>query len=419
MSGPRRTEILENFISDGVKTNIYELDSFGRGRVGLPHTQYEYDFQYNKAPLIWNEKVTGTGAATHLPNESSIELSTGGTADTAGVIRQTKSYFRYRPGKSLEFEMTFAFGDIQTNVIKRLGYHDANDGIYFEQNGTDSIYYLAVRTSTSGSPLDTEKIVQASWNIDPLDGTGPSKITADFTKTHIFTVTFQWLGVGSVVCGFNIDGAFIPVHRFNHANTFTTVYMKTANLPVRYEIFNSGIATETGTMKQICATLITNGGIDPEFAYVHSFDPIVKTSIGTTYTNIVNIRPKATFNSITNRGQIKPVRVEVNNIGSGTVFWQLLYNPTLGGTPSYTSVGANSITEYDTAGTTVTGGEVIDSGTLLSTNQSKSTQSAAVGALYPLTLDIDGANPTNLCLVVKAATGTVDVAVNITFNEIY
>ena len=397
----------------------YAQDSFGRNRIGVPQTQYEYDFQYNKAPLIWGEKVTGTGASTHLPNESSVQLSNGGTVDTNGIIRQTFKYFRYRPGKSLEFQETFVFGDITTNVVKRVGYYDDNDGIYFEQDGVNSIYNLVLRSSTTGTPVNNI-INQTSWNIDKFDGTGPSGITADFTKVQILSVGLQWLGVGSILCGFVINRIFYPAHIFNHANILSKVYMKTANLPVRYEIVNSGTAGGIDTMKQICATVITNGGIDKEFAYVHSLpDVIAKTGIGTSYTNIVNIRPKATFNSITNRGQILPARVEINNVGSGTLYWQLVYNPTLGGTPSYNSVGNNSIAEYDTAGTTLTGGEIIDSGTLLSTNQSKSAQSASVGALYPLTLDIDGLNPKNLTLAVKAATGTVDVSAHVTFLEIY
>jgi hypothetical protein len=397
----------------------YNKDSFGRDRIGIPQTQYEYDFQYNKAPLIWGEKATGSGTATHLPNESSIELSNGSTTDTHGIIRQTFKYFRYRPGKSLEFQETFAFGAITENVVKRVGYYDADDGIYFEQDGVNSVYNLVLRSSTTGSPVNN-LISQDNWNIDKLDGTGTSGITADFTKVQILSVGLQWLGVGSVLCGFVINRIFYPVHIFNHANSLTSVYMKTPNLPVRYEIVNSGTAGGIDTMKQICATVITNGGIDKEFSYVHSLPDVVsKTGISTTYVNIVNIRPKSTFNSITNRGQILPARVEINNVGSGTLYWQLVYNSTLGGTPSYTSVGNNSITEYDVAGTTLSGGEIIDSGTLQSTNQSKSAQSANVGALYPLTLDIDGLNPKNLVLAVKAATGTVDVTAHMTFLEIY
>jgi hypothetical protein len=424
MAEPRITQILENFLLNGIPVGVpspsnYNNDSFGRARVGIPNTQYEYDFQYNKAPLIWGERITGTGVATHIANESSIELSTGSTTDTNGITRQTFQYFRYRPGKSLEFQETFVFGAITENVIKRLGYFDDDDGIFFEQDGENGVYNLSIRSSVSGSPVEN-KITQANWNIDTFDGTGLSGITADFTKSQIFSVNLQWLGVGSVLCGFVIGRSFYPAHIFNHGNLLSAVYMKTANLPIRYEIFNKGTAGGIDTLKQICATLIVNAGVDEEISYVHSVQNLTeKTLIGTTFTSLISIRPKATFNSIVNRGQILPLNIEVNNTGSGTLIYELLYNPTLGGTPAYNSAGANSIVEFDIAGTTVSGGEIIDSGQVTSSNQVKAGQKSIIGIKYPITLDIDGTNPKNFTLAVRALAGTIDAMGSIGFAENY
>ena len=424
MSEPRITQILENFLINGIPVGTtgasnYSNDSFGRQRVGIPSTQYEYDFQYNKAPLIWDERATGTGVATHVPDESSVQLSTGSTVDTNGITRQTFQYFRYRPGKSLEFQETFVFGAITENVIKRVGYFDDNDGIFLEQDGENSVYNLGLRSSTTGSPVDI-LIPQASWNLDIFDGSGSSGIVADFTKSQIFSATIQWLGVGSVLCGFVIDRTFHPAHIFNNANSLDKVYMKTANLPVRYEIFNRGIAGGIDTMKQICATVITNGGIDEEMSYTHAVQNLAeKFSIGTSFTSLITIRPKATFNSITNRGQILPITVEVNNTGTGNLIYQLRYNGTLGGTPSYNSAGVNSITEFDIAGTLVTGGEVLDSGQVISSNQVKAGQRSTVGIKYPIALNINGASPKILTLAVRAVAGTVDAMGSITFAENY
>jgi len=71
---------------------------------------------------------------------------------------------------------------------------------------------------------------------------------------------FEWLGVGSVRCGFIINGQFIVCHTFNNANSISTVYMTTAILPVRYEITNTATTTAASSMRQICSTVVSDGG---------------------------------------------------------------------------------------------------------------------------------------------------------------
>jgi hypothetical protein len=400
-----------------VLTSNITRDSFGRQRVGLPSTQYEYDFQYNKAPLIWDEKATLTGVATHLPNESSVELSTGGTADTAGIIRQTLSYYRYRPGKTLEFQETFVFGPMVTNCRKQVGYFDDNDGVFLEQNGKTGKYELTILSSTSGSPV-ANTVPQDRWNIDKLNGNGPSGITIDFTKSQILSIDLQWLGVGSVAIGLVVNRRFYPVMRFDHANSLSLVYMKTANLPMRYRIFNDGVASETGTMKQICATLITNGSVDKEVSYTHTAGTNSVITVGTSFARILAIRPKLTFNSLPNRGQVFPSKIEITNVGTGLAYWRLLYNPTIT-TPAWNSLGDNSITEQDIAGVYGGGGELVDEGALISSNQGKSSQLSNVGVKYPLALNIDGTIATNFMIVARGDNGSVDLTATFSVEENY
>ena len=58
------------------------LDAFQRLRVSLPSTQYEYNFQYNDAPSIWDNKITGLATRTHQPAISSVRLITGAVRTT-------------------------------------------------------------------------------------------------------------------------------------------------------------------------------------------------------------------------------------------------------------------------------------------------------------------------------------------------
>ena len=205
-------------------------DAFGRLRISEPFTLFDSSFRFGDNTFNWSTyQTSGDAVVSHLANESSMSLYLGTTADEE-IIRETKTVFQYQPGKSLLILNTFVMAAAKANLRQRVGYFGANNGFYFEQNGTD---YNIVRRSYSNGSIDNTAIAQADWNVDPLDGTGPSKITADFSKSQIFWMDVEWLGVGSVRTGFVINGQFIICHIFHHANIADKVYMTTATLPLR------------------------------------------------------------------------------------------------------------------------------------------------------------------------------------------
>jgi hypothetical protein len=388
------------------------LDAFERQRVSLPMTQYEYNFQYNEAPLIWQSKTAGSGTATHRANEASVRLSTG-------ITRTTSQY-------------------------KQVGYYDDKNGVIFGQDN-DGIYFI-LRSYASGSKVD-RKVYQSEWNIDKMDGTGKYPTTIDIQYTQILVCQLQWLGVGTVTLGFEYNGIFYPSHQYYNTNILQVVYMTTANLPMRYEIVDGSSSVirqtyryfryrpgkslnfimtfnlyskTTNYLDQICATVITDGSPDQESYYQHSVNNgITALSVSTTLTNLISIRPKATFNSVINRGQVIQEAIEILCTSNNTILWSLVYNPTLSGTPTWLDAGNNSIIEYTISNSTVTNGEILDSGYLISTNQIKQQISSEVSAKYPLTLDMDGLNPKILTLCARAFTSTADMNTSMTVREYY
>jgi len=172
----------------------YSVDAFARLRTASPVIVFLDQHQYDISPILWESVVAGGGTVTHLPNESSVSLNVTTTSGDE-VVWQTRKYFRYQPGKSQLVMMTNVLGVGQTNLRKRFGYFDANNGIYFEQSGIT--LRVALRTKTSGSVI-TATVDQSSWNIDKVDGTGVSKYTLDGTKAQIWVVDFQWLGAGRI-----------------------------------------------------------------------------------------------------------------------------------------------------------------------------------------------------------------------------
>ena len=95
-------------------------------------------------------------------------------------------------------------------------------------------------TITSGAVVITkrtqQRVIQSSWNIDKCDGTGPSGYNLDLTKMQMLYIDYSWYGAGAIRYGFkNQRGEIIYAHRIPNANLRTEAYMRSGNLPARYE----------------------------------------------------------------------------------------------------------------------------------------------------------------------------------------
>lgn len=385
------------------------VDSFERLRVSEPYSLFDSKQVYDSNPLSFVSDTTGSGSVDHVANRSASELTTS-TASGDEAIFQTRRYFNYQPGKSMLILATYNFEAEETNVRKRVGYYDANDGIFLELAGT--ALSLVRRTSTSGSPVDNS-VAQASWNIDPMDGTGPSKLTLDNTKVQILAISFQWLGVGAVTVAFDIDGRLVPIHQFNHANSLGDVYMKTPNLPVRYEITNTGTASGTPKMTAICSSVMVEGGIE-QTGIPRSAD---RAGTGTSITNslepVISIRLKSAYN----RATVIPVSASLMSPSAGSdIYWQLAVNPTItGGTAASFSAISNSYVEYDVAQDGATsGGTVIASGYMSADSASVEIPLASV--LF-LASNFDGTPDTLTLSAQKLTAGSVTVYGSISWLE--
>jgi hypothetical protein len=261
----------------------------------------------------------------------------------------------YQPGKSLLILNTFVMNTQTENLEQRVGTFDANNGIFFEDTGTG--YQIVRRSYTSGSSVDTA-VAQSSWNGDKLDGTGASGYDLDPTKATIMFADYEWLGMGSVRVGFVIDGKLIVAHTFLNANNLDTVYMQTANLPIRYEIeVTDTLAAGTYTLQQVCSSVQSEGGYAPQG---------LRQSIGTASLSGVNLTTAGTFyNLATIRiksgrpyAVIVPIDIKASAISNSDFEVKIIRNATPSTAFSYTSYSDN--VEYDLTGTkTITGGTVV------------------------------------------------------------
>ena len=350
MSSCNNVNVESTVIGGGDGSNAY--DAFGRLRVSNPFTIFDSSNVMSKNNLF-DEALTASGTVSYTANKSTVNLNVT-TASGDKVIRQSKRVMSYQPGKSLLILNTFVMNTPEADLKQKVGTFDANNGIFFYADGTT--LKIVRRTYVTGSAVDTE-ISQSSWNGDKLDGTGASGYSLNVDKATILFTDYEWLGMGAVRVGFVIDGKFITAHTFLNANDLTTVYMQTANLPIRYEIETTGTISGAAVLQQVCSTAMIEGGYAPEG---------LRQSIGTASLGGVNLTTAGTYyNLATIRiksgrpyAVIVPIDIAASAISNSDFQIELRLNATPSTAFSYTSYSDN--VEYDLTGTkTITGGTVV------------------------------------------------------------
>lgn len=293
------------------------LDAFQRLRVSQAYRKFDSQQEYGLDTLrSWDCTANGalptilspngsvtSGSNAVGPRDSNTRMTPITCSSTNGhySILQSRQYVRYIPGFSHLILITGVFATASSPTAE-----------------------ICVRTSTGGSASDANCYAQASW-YDKFDGTGPSGITLDLTKTQILFIGAQWLGVGRVIVGFDINGRLYPAMFFNHANNLSVPYTQTFNLPVRMEAETSGSTTITrvgyfdaangvflkttntgagGTINFVCCS-VQSEGADEARGYPVSQNPGIASIGVTTRRPVFSIRPSATFQGLTNRAHIE------------------------------------------------------------------------------------------------------------------
>lgn len=318
-----------------VEMSKYE-DAFGRLRTSDQYTLADYKHIYF-SDENYIDVVSGTGAITYNQDQSSVVLNV--TSGTDSAIHQTRSYHHYQPGKSQLINSSFVFGTPTPNVIRRTGLFDNFEGIFLEMNGLDFSWNIRSVNLNQTS-------ARGSW-LDPMDGSGPSGVSLDFTKTQLIIVDFQWLGVGQVRCGFGHNGGNIISNVFYNSNNLEFPYLRSPSLPVRCELVSTG---GSGTMKQICATVISEGGYSEAGRDFNISSGHVGRSCpqaGTRYP-LLAIRLKNSFKGLPNRVSVRLSNISVFAQTSGVLWelWKLPSAVSLTGTVNWIDINSGSAMEY-------------------------------------------------------------------------
>lgn len=387
-------------------------DAFGRLRVSQPFTLFDsfHRYQDNARAEVF---TAGGGTSTYDANSSSILMSVG-TAKDDEVARETSRVFAYQPGKSLQMMITFTMSPGKTNLRQRAGLFDAQNGVYIQLK--DNQLSFVMRSSVTGSVAETV-VPQSEWNVEKLDGSGVNPLILDITKSQIFWLDMEWLGVGTVRCGFVINGEFVHCHSFHHANLKTGPYMTTACLPGRVEIKNVDQTDSASVYRQICFTVISEGGYElrgrPRSAGHALTAPYRMAAPNVTYP-LLSIRLKSDrLGAI-----VIPKNFTIAVTSAGSFRYALVSRGvTAGG--DWFSTGTDSNVEYNLTATSITNGIIYETAYIISSNQSSAAPSLQE---YPFKFQLERNTFTNVAyefVIAMIGTGNnQDVYASVNWEEI-
>lgn len=383
------------------------IDAYNRFRTSEPHGTFDAKQVFDNSPQFYGTILAGAGTATHSPNRAAT-LMTLTTASGDSVIRQSLQYSPYQPGRSQLIYITGVMGALKANVRQRIGYFDINNGVFFEQDGTN--LKVVRRTFVSGAAVDNA-VNQSAWNIDKLDGTGRSGITLDTSKVQIFVIDFAWLGAGNIRLGVNIGNEIVYCHEFLTANVLTDVWSSTPSLPVRWEITNTAAAASGTTMLQICGAVFSEGGSDTPGLVGGANTGTTQIAVtNLTATPILSVRLKTGFN----RAIIRPKGFSMVSRAADYFITDVFIGGTLsGGAATVTSV--SDAVESVTGNTTLTGGRKIAS--YIASSQDR-VVAASLDSARNVSSDISG-TPELITLVVTPLTGNANFHAALNWHEIY
>lgn len=368
------------------------LDAFQRLRVGEPRIAFEYTFSNGINSTYWDSAAYGAGTITPavvavgavaptLNNDFCQNLNTT-TASGTGYWIQSLQHIRYAPGVSTLCRFTFNPTVAQANQTVRVGFFtdqgtfpsNAGDGIFFEMVGTGLFWDR--RYLTGGGVGAVEQVAQASWNLDPCNGTGASGFNLNTSATIHIVIEFQWLGVGSVRVGFETANGIVWAHDFVSVNVLAVPYTRTGTLPARAEIFTTGVVAQAGLLKLINCVVLQEGDVMQYRGWRYHSAPATAgglrtisatAAVGSWYP-LLSIRPAVT-NDATKRALVIPTKAMIQAVSLGTgptgLCWGLYY----GGNPTgatFATWGSENV-QVDTVGapaTAITGGILVASGLL-------------------------------------------------------
>jgi hypothetical protein len=320
---------------------------------GFEVTDYA-SFTNGKDEGIWDEVLTGTASSTWDQYKSMIELKVGSSVGDK-VVRQTKRVQQYVPGRQNEVSMSMIFGEPTIGVRRRFGIFDDVNGAFFEDGG-DGTYYVVIRRNSATGVIET-RVAREDWNVDRLDGMGPSGILANPYAIQLMVIEYEWYGAGMVEFKFVINNNAYPIHEFVNGNIATEPWSSTSFLPVRVELENYGAAPGTHEFYQGSHSFLAEGKTSALGRQSSISTPVTGYSLGPAdiFRPVVSIRLKSDqLDSV-----VIPDAYSGATLDNTNIFIRVIENAEITG-GAWVSFSDDSSVEYNLTATGFVGGKVVE-----------------------------------------------------------
>lgn len=373
-------------------------NEFGALSVAEDETIFDSKQIFKQAPAILFDTLgTGDGSVTYQQQRSATQLQVTGSGS---AIRRTRRPFNYQPAKRLKADLSYVPSELSGNATLRLGMFNDTNGVFLRQRSGGDLA-VVIRSDVTGSVVEDE-ILRRDW-LDPLDGQRSTyQLTND--RAQIFWISYAWLGVGSVACGFRWGDHYVPIAIWEHAQELSQVYMRTPCLHVGWEL---SATYGSGSVDAICCSVNSEGGHTPLAVPRGDFADGITCPAGA-ITEIISGRLLSGSSAT-----VYPTGFEVELAGNAYGHILLCYNPTWSaGVASWRAPqGEDTTSHVQLTHTARTVGSLPDVGHILASKRATARSAAALqaGGLVALGCAIDG-TPDELSVLfhnTSVSTGTI------------
>ena len=368
------------------------VSSIGEVIIGGRVDSVSVNFQYGVSSddIVNGGMVTGTGVLGQVGSLATVSPGTGVGSATLQSLRSV----RYRSGHESYCSPSVVLAVPEINVNQYIGFLDGEDGLCFGYQGLTPGFWFIEGGNFNFYP-------KSEWNIDPMDGTGPSGYVLDMQAGQVPEIKFAWHGLRNITLEVVSDtGEDYPCHVLKFINEATDTHLKNPNLPVACKIertsgAGAAVVLKTGSWRAGVIAFSREESASERWKSVTVLDSALAGSVRN---NIFTIRNKATYAGKINHIVYELGIITLANAANKTVAVYATRDAVMSGNTAFVDVdGGNSPLEVSKQGT-ITGGDRGEA-TVIRAGQDRRTDTRGTGIfIYPgttLTIEVDPGGAVN------------------------
>lgn len=326
--------------------------------VGLISVTDELSFGYNGTDFgIWHRyggavEVRTITVSVAASGSENLTLTLNGTAYTIPLTSGTEAHNAYEIETWLNANQSVWHADQLGDTVIISALSDGSKGGAYSFSSSTATGSIA--QNEAGVTKTSDHIPQSSWNENNLSSWATP---LDPTKGNVYQIRYQYLGFGDI--RFFVEnpetGDFVLVHTIKYANSSTSTSVSNPSLRFGMYCVSLGSTTDLAVYSASCA-LFTEG------TPVKTRNPRGEKntqSVTTSFTNILTIRNRKTYNNKNNQVEIEPQILTVSNESSKNAEIEIRGNTSFSGETNFANVGTNLISDMDTTANTTSGGRLL------------------------------------------------------------